>query len=129
MCGAIDHNGQWVIGPQFKDVQLLEEGILCESPGVGILYNYVGDILNPHIIEDVYRLSLKGNPIDAYKYEINERFGLMDLDGRRLTDALYLNVWAITENLFGGVLSDGKSSVVINRKGEVVKQHPSSNND
>ena len=59
--------------------------------------------------------------MNACKYEVNERLGLMDLEGRRLTDALYDDVLALTGNLYGGRLTDGKSLVVLNGKGEVVR--------
>ena len=121
LCGAVDHDGNWVINPLYKDVQLLDEGVLCESPGVSVLYAYDGTVLNPCIIEDIYLLTFKGKPVNACKYEVNGRFGLMDLAGNRLTDALYTDVWAMTERLFGGRLTDEKSVVVINGKGEVMR--------
>lgn len=121
LCGAINHDGQWVIDPRYKDVQLLDEGILCDAPGVRVLYGYDGKVISDCIVEHVSQLTIKGKPVNACKYEVNGRFGLMDLDGRRLTDALYLNIWAITGSLFGGELSDEKSAVVLNNKGEIVK--------
>ena len=121
LCGVIDHDGQWVITPRYKDIQMLEEGILCEAPGVSVLHGYDGRVINPCIVEDVVRLTYKGQPVNACKYETNERFGLMDLEGRRLTDALYQDVLALTGNLYGGRLSDGKSLAVLNGKGEVIR--------
>ncbi|MBR4685911.1 MAG: WG repeat-containing protein [Candidatus Methanomethylophilaceae archaeon] len=121
LCGVIDRDGRWVVEPRYKDVQMLEEGILCESPGVSVLYGFDGEIINPCIVGDVIRLTFKGAPVNACKYEVNERFGLMDLEGRRLTDALYDDVLALTGNLYGGRLTDGKSLVVLNGKGEVVR--------
>ena len=120
-CGVIDLDGHWVIEPQYSDIQFLDEGIICESPGVSILYSYDGAVINPCIVEHVSRLSLKERPLAACMYEINERVGLMDMDGHRLTEAVYTEIWPMTENLFGARLSDGKSAVVLNKKGEVVR--------
>ena len=92
-----------------------------ESPGVSVLYGYDGQVINPCIVEGIIRLTYKGQPVNACKYEINERFGLMDLEGRRLSDALYYDVLALTGNLYGGRLTDGKSLAVLNGKGEVIR--------
>lgn len=123
-CGVINLKGEWLIEPLYKDVRFLDEGILCEAPGIGILFSYDGTVINPCVIESVSRLTLKGKPLSVCIYEVNERVGLMDLEGRRLTEAVYVEIWAMTEHLFGGRLSDEKSAVVINTRGEVVRTKP-----
>ena len=120
LCGVIDHQGRWVIGPAYKDVQLLDEGILCEGPGLSVLYSYDGTVLNPCIVEHVSTLTLSGKAVGLCIYETGGLFGLMDAEGRRLTDPIYSRISAQTRNLFAGTLSDLKSSVVLNRRGEVV---------
>jgi hypothetical protein len=56
-----------------------------------------------------------------YYYKVGGRMGLMDKNCKRLTEPLYTDITAVTENIFRAQLLDNYSEVILNAKGEVMQ--------
>lgn len=135
-CGVVDKKGNWVIQPRYEhaDVASPEYAIVSVKNGFNMQVDYVGNIINPYVIDEVERLlytkqekdtstdDYKKYPTSFYKYRVNDNAGLMDGEGHFVTLPIYNNVEAISESLFLATLKDGMSVVVIDGKGNVVNQ-------
>ena len=56
-----------------------------------------------------------------FAYCVGGRYGLMDKNCQRLTDPLYKNITAVSDNMLRATLLDGYSEVILNAKGQVMK--------
>lgn len=89
-----------------------------------ILQPSVYDKVN-HMIYGTDKVDVHGNTIyaqcEVYCYEVAGRYGLMNNNGKILTKALYTYINAISKDLFVCNIDAKGSKIVINSKGEVIK--------
>ena len=93
--------------------------------------DYAGNVLNNRVVDGVEILWIgRTDKYETYEsvretkycmYKVNGRCGLMDCKGNILTDPIYLHIQAIGEELFSTKLLDDSSHVIIDGKGNVVK--------
>ena len=135
-CGVIDKAGKWVIQPLYNHAEVASSqyAIVDVPNGFKIQVDYLGNVINPYVIDDAERLlytkSEKDNSTDEYKeyptlfykYRVNYNVGLMDEKGHFITKPIYNNIEAIDETLFLATLKDGVSVVVIDQMGNVVNK-------
>ena len=133
LCGIIDKNGKWVIKPiyELSNVASRNYAIVNVKDGFKMQIDYSGNILNSHVIDEVERLTYTKNikdmsnenyieyPTSYYKYKVNYNVGLMDMNGKIITQPIYHEISAIDEKLFSATLKDGISIIVIDEKGNV----------
>ena len=134
LCGIIDKNGKWVIKPiyELSNVASQNYAIVNVKNGFKMQIDYSGNILNSHVMDEVERLTYTQNikdmsnenyieyPTSYYKYRVNYNVGLMDMNGKIITQPIYDEISAIDEKLFSVTLKDGVSIAVIDEKGNVI---------
>ena len=134
LCGIIDKNGKWVIKPIYElaNVASPNYAIVNVKNGFKIQIDYNGNILNPHVIDEVERLTYTKNikdvsneeyieyPTYYYKYKVNYNVGLMDMNGKIITQPIYHEISALDEKLFSATLNDAVSIVIIDENGNVI---------
>lgn len=120
-CGVMDLHGNWVVPPAYLDIEMEQDHILCIAPGVRHQYDYKGTLVNDCVVEAVVPLKVNGTATGQYYYEVSEKTGLMEGDGRRLTQPIYEEIVALSPTLYRARLSDGVSEVLLNRKGQIVR--------
>lgn len=131
--GIINKTGEWVIQPEYNYAAVCKDYAIVANDGVQMQISYDGTVQNPYVLGDVAALSYCRGDEDEYDYCVEEhytaffayraggRWGLMDENGHRLTKPLYSSVAALNDHLFRAVLMDGSSEVLINTKGEIIK--------
>ncbi len=130
--GVIDRNGEWVGKPQYEKVDLTESGIFATTSNSKLLLSNKGEIIQNDLIVKVepltcnvqlkekdgegrWRLQDVEMRMDYYVYytfAYNNRCGLMDKDGNRLTEPVYSKIEALNEHLFSFYLLDGETQFV-----------------
>jgi hypothetical protein len=168
--GFIDKSGQWVMQPQFTNVENAEHntwlvclndstyGVIdssmnylleCKYPNIRtsadgiivtnedhteVLYDYDGVAQDKFIcnkIGPLYYTSAErdsnnefiSKPAKCMYYEMSSGYeGLADANGKPITPPLYWEILPIGEDLYQCTLYSLSASVVLNGKGEVVKQ-------
>ncbi len=128
--GVIDTEGNVIIEPKYEDVKI-------PNPEKAIFVCYDGAyvvVLNDKNVE-LYTEYTNIEPIDlenigsefmyeksVLKYEENGKFGLIDLDGKRLTDPIYESIEGLSYKEGELLVKQGEFVGVINIKGnELVK--------
>jgi len=127
--GVVDGSGGWIIPPEYDDIQAGREyAVLCRD-GVNRQVAYDGTVLNELVVNNVEHLIFypgdddysSGEETGFYEYTVGERAGLMDEDGKRLTEPLYEDIEAIGARLFKAQLpGNDELYVLLNGKGEVI---------
>lgn len=133
LCGVLDDSLHVLLPAEYKSIQLLDTYMIADkSDGSQVQIGYDGKILNENIYTNVavleydsYENTKDGEgtikrPTGLYSYSVYNTYGLMEQDGKPITPVLYDNITAISKDLFLCVLKDSYSSVVIDRKGNVV---------
>lgn len=130
--GVIDRKGEWVVKPQYEKVDLTESGIFATTSNSKLLLSNKGEIIQDDLIVKVepltcnvqlkekdaegrWRLQEVEMRMDYYVYytfAYNNRCGLMDKDGNRLTEPVYSKIEALNEHLFSFYLLDGETQFV-----------------
>jgi len=130
--GVIDRKGEWVVKPQYEKVDLTESGIFATTSNSKLLLSNTGEIIQDDLIVKVepltcnvqlkekdgegrWRLQDVEMRMDYYVYytfAYNNRCGLMDKDGNRLTEPVYSKIEALNEHLFSFYLLDGETQFV-----------------
>ena len=130
--GVIDRKGEWVVKPQYDKVDLTESGIFATTSNSKLLLSNNGEIIQDDLIVKVepltcnvqlkekdgegrWRLQDVEMRMDYYVYytfAYNNRCGLMDKDGNRLTEPVYSKIEALNEHLFSFYLLDGETQFV-----------------
>ena len=130
--GVIDKKGQWVVKPQYEKVDLTESGIFATTSNSKLLLSNKGEIIQDDLIVKVEPLTcnvqLKEKDAEGrwrlqdvemrmdyyvyYTFAYNNRCGLMDKDGNRLTEPVYSKIEALNEHLFSFYLLDGETQFV-----------------
>lgn len=130
--GVIDRKGEWVVKPQYEKVDLTESGIFATTSNSKLLLSNKGEIIQDDLIVKVEPLTcnVQLKEIDAegrwrlqdvemrmdyyvyYTFAYNNRCGLMDKDGNRLTEPVYSKIEALNEHLFSFYLLDGETQFV-----------------
>ena len=114
-------------------IVLLLSGIYVSvKNGFKLQIDYNGNILNPHVIDEVERLTYTKNikdvsneeyieyPTSYYKYKVNYNVGLMDMNGKIITQPIYHEISALDEKLFSATLNDAVSIIIIDENGNVI---------
>lgn len=137
-CGVIDRTGQWLIQPEYDNVDAFREYAIVSKSGVTMQVTYDGKVLNSFVLDSVYELSYeeaerfenregeiqyvdKSIKTGIFAYRVGGRCGLMDGNCHRLTEPLYSSISAVNRNMFRATLLDGWSEVILNAKGEVMR--------
>ena len=130
--GVIDRKGEWVVKPQYEKVDLTESGIFATTSNSKLLLSNKGEIIQDDLIVKVEPLTcnvqLKEKDAEGrwrlqdvemrmdyyvyYTFAYNNRCGLMDKDGNRLTEPVYSKIEALNEHLFSFYLLDGETQFV-----------------
>lgn len=130
--GVIDRKGEWVVKPQYEKVDLTESGIFATTSNSKLLLSNNGEIIQDDLIVKVEPLTcnvqLKEKDAEGrwrlqdvemrmdyyvyYTFAYNNRCGLMDKDGNRLTEPVYSKIEALNEHLFSFYLLDGETQFV-----------------
>ena len=96
--------------------------------------DYSGNIINEQVVNDVKALcftvyttndetnevTTSEMPTGYYIYMVCGRVGLMNENGKRLTEPLYSDITAINKKLFQATLLDKVSNILIDEKGKVI---------
>ena len=130
--GVIDRQGEWVVKPQYEKIDLTESGIFATTSNSKLLLSNSGEIIQDDLIVKVEPLTcnvqLKEKDAEGrwrlqdvemrmdyyvyYTFAYNNRCGLMDKDGNRLTEPVYSKIEALNEHLFSFYLLDGETQFV-----------------
>lgn len=130
--GVIDRKGEWVVKPQYEKVDLTESGIFATTSNSKLLISNKGEVIQDDLIVKVEPLTcnvqLKEKDAEGrwrlqdvemrmdyyvyYTFAYNNRCGLMDKDGNRLTEPVYSKIEALNEHLFSFYLLDGETQFV-----------------
>lgn len=141
---AADDNGCWLYDRQFKrvfpapydDIELARgnEGVYVTKGHVKQLVDFDGTVLEPFVVDDVYQLKYvtryNADEPDTYEilpdvvgYRVSSWEGLMDArTGKALTPAIYWSFDVISKDLIQANLGYSEESVVLDRRGRLVKQ-------
>lgn len=137
-CGVINKKGEWIIGPEYDNVDAYEEYTIVSKAGVRMQVGYDGTVMNSFVLDDISRLTFNvreryenregeigyvDKEIDTglFSYRVGGRCGLMDADCHRLTDPLYKSITAVDRNMLRATLIDYYSEVILDAKGNVMK--------
>ena len=137
-CGVIDKTGKWLIRPEYDNVNAFTEYAIASKAGYTMQVSYDGTILNTFVLDSIHELSFeeeekvenrdgeiqyvdKNVKTGLFAYCIGGRYGLLGRDGRKLTEPLYSNIYALNRDMFRAILLDGWSEVILNAKGEIMK--------
>ena len=120
-CGVIGMDGSWIILPEYKDVQYLDDCIVALAEGRRLQFAFNGTLLNPFVVDDVYPLKYNGKETGLYIFMVEERYGLMGGDGTPMTEAVYKAIEALSERLFQALLDDELSRVILDSKGRIIR--------
>ena len=130
--GVINRKGEWVVKPQYEKIDLTESGIFATTSNSKLLLSNTGEIIQDDLIVKVEPLTcnvqLKEKDAEGrwrlqdvemrmdyyvyYTFAYNNRCGLMDKDGNRLTEPVYSKIEALNEHLFSFYLLDGETQFV-----------------
>ena len=119
-CGVINRFGEWVLEPRYRDIVVTDDGILALDEGKRILFSFDGKVINPFVVDEVSPIRCNGKETGLFRYEVAERYGMMDKDGHPLTDAVYKEIKALSPTLFRSYIHDEEFQVILDTKGQVV---------
>lgn len=136
-CGIINRKGKWVIKPEYDNIDTFKEYAIVSKSGLKMQVDYSGKILNAFILDDLRELTYtkeerytnKDGDVsyvereistNLFVYEVGQKCGLMDNNCQRITEPLYSNIRAISNNMFKAILPDYSSIVILNNKGELI---------
>ena len=132
--GVLDDSLHILLPAEYKYIQLLEHSMIADKQdGSQVQIGYDGSVLNGNVCNGVTALEYDSfektkngeetirKPTGLYSYNVYNTYGLMGQDGKPITPVLYDNITAISKDLFLCILKDSYSSVIIDRKGNVVR--------
>ena len=137
-CGVINRKGEWIIHPNYDNIDAYEEYVIASSAGVRKQLTYEEKTINSFVVDNIKALTFtekeryenKDGEIvyldievktGLFSYSVGGRCGLMDANCRRLTDPLYSRIIAVDKNIYRALLLDSYSEVILNGRGEVMK--------
>ncbi|WP_455585987.1 WG repeat-containing protein [Bacteroides sp.] len=133
--GVLDDSLRVVIPAEYDYiVQMSDYAIVTKSDETRMQVSYKGEILNPMLYDSIERLDYytgkylgDGTEISAptglYCYNVGNRCGLMDENGKLVTPPLYYSFSVVNKHLFRATLLDRQSGVLLNGKGETVESN------
>lgn len=132
--GVLDDSLHVLLPAEYIDIELLDDYLVADRPdGIQLQMSYDGKILNENVYHDVTSLNYDSmekvtggegtimKPTGLYDYSSYNLHGLMDDKGRPLTPLIYRSIDALSKDLFLCSLKDIYSKVIIDRKGQVVR--------
>lgn len=137
-CGVIGRKGEWLIDPEYDNINAYREYAIVTKAGVTKQVTYDGKVLNSFVLDTVRELTYKEYEryenregeleyaeytikTGLFAYCVGGRYGLMASTCHRLTEPLYKSICAVNKNMFRATLLDHYSEVILNAKGEVMK--------
>jgi hypothetical protein len=137
-CGVINRKGEWIIHPNYDNIDAYEEYVIASSAGVRKQLTYEEKTINSFVVDNIKALTFtekeryenKDGEIvyldievktGLFSYSVGGRCGLMDANCRRLTDPLYSRIIAVDKNMYRALLLDSYSEVILNGRGEVMR--------
>ncbi|MBR1808188.1 MAG: WG repeat-containing protein [Paludibacteraceae bacterium] len=136
--GVIDKSGNWLIKPDYDDVQLGKDYAVVYKKGefkrqidysgrviLDCVIDYVSRICYTTHFEnketgEIERIELTSD--DFFEYNVGSRAGLMDRFGHFLTMPVYTDIIGLNATTFRAILQDGHSEVLIDSKGNVLSR-------
>lgn len=136
--GVLDDSLHVLLPAEYIDIELLDDYLVADrSDGIQLQMSYDGQILNENVYHDVTSLDYDSKeritgseetimkPTGLYDYSSYNLHGLMDDKGRPLTPLIYHSIDALSKDLFLCSLKDIYSKVIIDRKGQVIRDKES----
>lgn len=137
-CGVINKKGNWVIPPEYDNVNVFKEYAIVRKAGVRMQIDYNGNIINAFVLDNICELtytqkercvtetdniSYIDRPMNTglFAYFVGGRCGLMDSKCRRLTEPIYSDITAMSGTMFKATLLDGYSEVILNENGKLMQ--------
>lgn len=116
--GVIDKKGRWVIKPIYTALSLTATCIFASTTTSRVQLNYDGALMQSDLIVRVEPLKCSDSSTGYNVYyvcdaENNERCGLMDNTGKRLTAPVFRRVEALSHELFKCYFRDGITMEVL----------------
>lgn len=138
LCGVIDTLGNWLIQPEYKSISTYKDYAIVTNPGSLLMVDYSGNIIDDNLVG--YVVALEYDVTERYvttdgtvgvieeslstgmfAYYVGGLCGLMDSQGKRITQPLYDYLEAESNDLFSASLRGSGARVILNRQGKVVK--------
>ena len=137
-CGVINRKGEWIIHPNYDNIDAYEEYVIASSAGVRKQLTYEEKTINSFVVDNIKALTFtekeryENKDVEIvyldievktglFSYSVGGRCGLMDANCRRLTDPLYSRIIAVDKNMYRALLLDSYSEVILNGRGEGMK--------
>lgn len=109
--GAINHQGNLIVPLKYYYLESTPSGILAkQQKGFHTLYDYKGNIIHKRIFDSIVRLKYTIRTADSEnaievnsdycKYEVNGKYGLVDTKGTIITEPIYGDINAISNEMF-----------------------------
>lgn len=132
--GVLDDSLHVAIPAEYADIELTEDAaVITRANESKSLLSYKGEMINPCVYSSIARLDYDtgkytdsgieiSEPTGLYCYGMVNSYGLMSEDGKPITPPLYKDITPINKNLFQCTLKGTYSAIIIDRKGNVIKQ-------
>ncbi|MCQ2284602.1 MAG: WG repeat-containing protein [Bacteroidales bacterium] len=134
--GVIDPKGNWIIKPEYDDIELAKEYAIVYTKGdFKKQIDFNGKVLQEGIIDNIsniyydstYINSETGEPescqvqnLEYYEYGVGRYVGLINNKGQFITPPIYTYINGVTPTLFCAILQDNYSKVFIDINGKVI---------
>lgn len=132
--GVLGDSLQVVIPAEYAGIELTADAVVVTRADESkSLLSYKGEMINPYAYSSIARLDYDtgkymdsgieiSEPTGLYCYGMVNSYGLMSEDGKPITPPLYKDITSINKNLFQCILKGSYSAIIIDRKGNVVKE-------
>lgn len=122
-----------VIPAEYRYIIQTADYVTVSKPDETLMQiSYKGEILNPMLYDTIDRLDYSTGkysddgteitlPTGLYYYTVGNCRGLMNEDGKLITQPIYCAFYVVNRHLFRATLLDRQSDVLLNEKGEVVE--------
>lgn len=136
-CGLVDKTGQWVVPPSYEDLEFNDDNIIATATNACYLLDSKGEIINPFLINGIEELTYSLDkyiensdgeservsvPVKTgiYEYGVNGKYGMMDGEGKRVTEPIYSDIIALNDRVFSANLTDC-AEVLLDRNGNYIE--------
>ncbi|MCQ2147775.1 MAG: hypothetical protein MJZ16_09695 [Bacteroidales bacterium] len=124
----IDKLGNTVFGPIDGTIEMNDAGVFVKTDDRITQYSFDMEVINRDILYDVSELYLESETTSGvsmepkmFRYSLEgSKYGLMDCNGKKLTEPIYLCIMPLSDNLIKASYDEYSYSVLLNTKGEIV---------
>ncbi len=135
-CGVIDTLGNFIVPQEYRNVKKCPLGFIAQKDeGCATLIDFNGNVIYSHVYDGLtllrYNINVKTEegeyietPIrsDYYKYRVDDKYGLADKNGKFITEPIFADITAISNELFMANIYDYYSDkIYIDNKGNFVE--------